>query len=71
MGKRNTLYRLIPDKHSEIEINTLLEREDGAIIFDYENLCLFVWIAGQKYEFNLTFVNSTQTFGNTFDLTFF
>ena len=68
---KNTLYRLVPDKHTESESNRVLERLDGALVFDTTNKCLFTWVDGQKYKLDVTFVSSTQTFDSTFDNTFF
>ncbi len=71
MGSTNTRYNLVADKHSEDEVNKLLEREDGVLFFDTSNSCLATWVGGQKYKLDVTFISSTQTFDNTFDNTFF
>lgn len=63
MGK-NTLYRTIPDQFTTEKIDTVIEREDGAIFFDKTLLRPYIWANGQKISMTgsippeLKFINS-------------
>lgn len=63
MGK-NTLYRTIPDQFTTEKIDTVIEREDGAIFFDSTLKRPFIWANGQKLSMTgsippeIKFINS-------------
>lgn len=48
MAVKNTLYRLVPDFFNTSDIETVVEREQGALFFDEELKILYTWIDGVK-----------------------